>query len=269
MFTVLMSVYWREQPQALSAALESLVSQTVMPEEILLIKDGPLGPELEDVVDRYRGLLPLRTHALPMNQGLVAALNEGLRLATQPWIMRFDSDDICLPERTQLQMDIARTDRYALFGGQIKEFDVDPEKARRSRSVPRTHDEIKRYGLRRNPFNHMTVCYRKDLAIALGGYPPIPHMEDYGLWTLMLASGATTANSSETLVLARVGNGMLKRRGGIRYAKSEWKLQEHMVSLGLKSRFAAMRDGTARSLVFLSPRWIRAWVYGRWLRTKV
>jgi len=269
MFSVLMSVYAREQPAALQAALESLAHQTLAPAEVVLVKDGPLTAELDAVIDGFQSRLPLKVHALSENVGLAAALNEGLQHVSQPWVMRFDSDDICLPERTHLQMEMARTDLYGLFGGQIKEFDVDPEKTKRSRSVPCVHEEIKRYGLRRNPFNHMTVCYRKDLAVSLGGYPPIPYMEDYGLWTRMLASGATAANSPETLVLARVGNGMLKRRGGMRYAKSEWQLQKQMVSLGLKSRFAAMRDGTVRSLVFLSPQWVRGWIYGRWLRTRI
>ncbi len=266
MFTVLMSVYAREQPVALDAALQSLASQTVLPAEVLLVKDGPLGPELDAVIDRYMRDLPLVTHPLPANVGLTRALNHGLRLVRQPWVMRFDSDDICVPHRVESQREMALNGRLSLFGAQIFEFDVSPAQARRSRTVPIMHSEILAKGLVRNPFNHMTVCYRRDLALSVGGYPEIPFMEDYGLWMRMLAQGIETANSHESLVFARIGNGMLARRGGVRYARSEWMLQRHMVALGLKSRRRALWDGSRRSAVFLTPVAVRSIVYEHFLR---
>jgi glycosyltransferase involved in cell wall biosynthesis len=268
MFTVLMSVYGRERPSALDAALQSLARQTVSPAEVLLVKDGPLGPELDAVVDRYMRELPLVTHALPVNVGLTRALNEGLHRVRQPWVMRFDSDDICVPHRVESQREMALNSRLSLFGAQILEFDNSPSEARRSRLVPTTHSEILVKGLLRNPFNHMTVCYRRDLALAVGGYPEIPFMEDYGLWMRMLAQGIEVANSHESLVFARIGNGMIARRGGLGYARSEWMLQRHMVALGLKSRPRAVWDGCRRSAVFLTPPSVRSVVYEHFLRAR-
>jgi glycosyltransferase involved in cell wall biosynthesis len=268
MFSVLVSVYHRESPAALAAALQSLQDQTVAPAEIVLVKDGPLTPALEAVIERHAASLRLKIVALPANVGLARALDAGIEAATQPWVMRFDSDDVCRPDRVALQSArIARGD-VDLLGGQIDEFDADPGQPARGRRVPCTHAEIVRFGVRRNPFNHMTVCFRRADVVAAGGYPRIHLMEDYGLWMTLIARGARAANCPEVLVHARVGNGMVARRGGLAYVRSEWALQRHMRRLGLKSRAAALRDGLVRSAVFLAPVGLRAAIYARLLRRR-
>lgn len=268
MFSVLISVYHRERPQALAAALQSLQSQTLAPAEIVLVKDGPLTDELEGVIARFTSVLALRIVALPRNVGLARALDAGLAAATQPWVMRFDSDDLCRPDRVAIQARRAARGDVDLFGGQIAEFDDDPSHSTRGRSVPCTHAEILRFGRRRNPFNHMTVCFRRDDVIAAGGYPAIHLMEDYALWMTLVSRGARTANCPEVLVDARVGNGMVARRGGLAYVRSEWRLQGHLRRLGFKSRPAAWRDGLLRSAVFIAPLGLRGAIYSRILRRK-
>ena len=52
-FSVLMSVYHREQPQFLREALDSIFSQTLLPDEVVLVKDGPLTKELDEVVEEF------------------------------------------------------------------------------------------------------------------------------------------------------------------------------------------------------------------------
>ncbi len=266
MISVLMSVYAREVPAALDAALASLVAQTVRPAEVVLVRDGPLTPELDAVITPYAAALPLRTIALDCNQGLAAALNRGLQKVTQPWVMRFDSDDICVPERIAIQSAIMARGDVDVFGGQIDEFETDVDSAHRSRRVPLEHAGILRFARRRNPFNHMTVCYRTEMARAAGGYPAIPFMEDYALWIELLASDARAANCPEILVHARVGNGMIARRGGVAYVHSEWRLQGLMRRLGFKSRVRCLVDGVLRSSVFLAPHGVRSLVYEKALR---
>lgn len=266
MLAILMSVYVGESPQSLSLALQSLVEQTVMPPEVVLVKDGPLTLELEAVIERYRDMLPLRVVALTANVGLAAALNQGLRSVSQPWVMRFDTDDVCDARRVERQLAWVREGHLDLFGSQIDEFNSDPARPMRRRKVPCTHEDIMRFARRRNPFNHMTVCFRKSLAEQVGGYPDIALMEDYALWLKMIAAGARTANSSEVLVHARVGNGMVERRGGWRYARSEWRLQSLMRRLALKSAWRTLVDGCMRSFVFMSPVWLRLRIYRLALR---
>lgn len=169
MITVLMSVYSGEKPEFLRAAFESLECQTRKPVEILLIKDGPVGAKLESVIAAHQKTLGFRILSLPENLGLAKALNLGLREATQPWIMRFDSDDICVPTRIEVQSKKIEKGNVDLFGSQIAEFDIDPKSLHRSRIVPLSHDEILAYSLSRNPFNHMTVCYARQMALDCGG----------------------------------------------------------------------------------------------------
>jgi glycosyltransferase involved in cell wall biosynthesis len=266
MLSVLISVYHRENPQALAIALQSLQEQTLQPAEIVLVKDGPLTAELDAVIERYTAMLQLHVLVLPKNVGLSSALNAGLEIATQPWIMRFDSDDYCRPERVAIQTRRISQGDVDLLGAQTAEFDSDPNRPVRSRNVPCAHNEILRFGARRNPFNHMTVCFRRADVLAAGGYPQIHLMEDYGLWMTLIARGARTANCPEVLVHARVGNGMLSRRGGLTYVRSEWLLQRHLHELGLKSRLAALRDGLVRSAVFLAPVGLRSAIYSHVLR---
>lgn len=266
MISILMSVYAREHPDHLRSALNSLLGQTVKPAQIILVKDGPLTAELEKVIAEFETPLELNVFPLLDNVGLAEALNAGLGIASQPWIMRFDTDDISSHDRVAIQVELIRSGKFDLIGAQISEFKDDPEKASRQRQVPASHDEIVRFARRRNPFNHMTVCFRRDLALQVGGYPAIPLMEDYGLWVRMIVAGARTANDSRSLVFARVGNGMVGRRGGLKYVKSEFKLQRHMVDLGIKSLPVAIFTGLMRAAIFSLPSNLRAFVYEKLLR---
>jgi glycosyltransferase involved in cell wall biosynthesis len=266
MICVLMSVYHREQPHALAQALESLCVQTEAPAEVVLVKDGPLGAPLEQVIDAFRQRLPLCVVALPVNVGLAEALNAGLRAVSQPWVMRFDSDDLCVPQRVQWQREAIEAGLADVIGGQIDEFEHDPSQAHQSRAVPLQHSDLVRFARRRNPFNHMTVCFRTDLVTSAGGYPLILWMEDYALWLTLMSRGARTMNLPQVLVHARVGNGMLARRGGWRYVRSEWRLQALAYRLGIKPLHRMLMDGLARSAVFLAPLSLRAWVYRTLLR---
>lgn len=80
-FSVLMSVYIREQAALLDRALQSiLVNQSVKPSELVLVEDGPLTDGLYHVIDKYRQIFPeLISVKLPQNGGLGNALNAGMK----------------------------------------------------------------------------------------------------------------------------------------------------------------------------------------------
>jgi GT2 family glycosyltransferase len=269
MLSVLMSVYYREHPECLHEAFQSLVLQTVQPAEVVLVKDGPLTSELDAVIDGFRRLLPFNVVALPENVGLARALNYGLQFVSQPWVMRFDTDDVCAADRVEKQVALIKKEEFDLFGAQIDEFEHDFHFPVRVRQVPCEHDQIVRFCLRRNPFNHMTVCFKKAIVLGIGGYPDIAFMEDYALWIKIIASGARVCNVSDVLVHVRIGNGMIRRRGGYGYIISEWRLQGLMHSLGLKTIIRMLVDGFMRSIIFISPVGLRGFVYQVILRRKV
>lgn len=224
-FSVLMSLYHKETPNNLHLCLQSLCKQSTKANEIVLVFDGVLPAELEQVVDDYQSLLPLKIVRLQHNVGLGRALNAGLQACSHDWVFRMDSDDIALFDRFQKQCQFLQDHpEITLLGGQIEEFNTHPEQTHAKRLVPTSHSAIQKFAQSRNPFNHMTVAYRKDAVLQAGSYQHHLGMEDYNLWLRMLADGVQTANLPDTLVYARTGNGMLARRRGLTYIASEWQL---------------------------------------------
>lgn len=268
MFTVLMSVYAKESPQYFGKALESMAAmrQLEAMDELLLVVDGPIGAALVGVIDQWRVALRIRTVQLKQNSGLAVALNEGLKEVRSPWVMRFDTDDLCLPNRIEVQLPLMLSGQFDVLGAQIDEFDGQGDPPHQSRRVPLRHEDIVAYSQRRNPFNHMTVCFRTRLAISLGGYPALQFMEDYALWVAMIRQGARVMNTPEALVQARIGGGMYARRGGLEYTRCEFRLQRYFHGLGHKSFVMAMVHAVMRSSVFMSPVGLRQRIYERWLR---
>jgi hypothetical protein len=268
MFSVLMSVYRQDNPVYFREALASLAPQLPYVDEVVLVKDGPLGEALEAAIDGQRPVLPLREVALPQNVGLARALNAGLEHCKSDWVFRFDADDLCLPERAALQGERIRGGAFDIVGGQIEECEPATQAVTGRRLVPCEADEIRSYLRRRNPFNHMTVCYRRAFIRRIGGYPEIPFKEDYALWAKAIAHGARVANLPQVLVRARAGRDLVARRGGLAYARSELVLQSFLHRHGLQSALSALLIGTARATLFASPRAVRQFVYCAALRGK-
>lgn len=291
MISVLMSVYRGERPEYLAAALESIVQQSEKPDEIVLVKDGPLTAELEEVIGRYEKIcgtrvnggsesrIRLRTVRLPENQGLGSALAAGMKECSGELIARMDTDDIACRDRIRLQR--AYMDAHpeiSAVGGDICEFMDEAElyrsmaaaEARRAcraaesrrqnageaaeasqkmcgtaaegaderrhaglriKRMPTGSQALYRYGKLRNPLNHMTVMLRKADIEAVGGYHRRPLLEDYDLWSRLLAAGYKIDNIPQILVYARTGAGFSSRRGGrgyfLEYARLRW-MQLHI-----------------------------------------
>ena len=269
-FSVLMSVYQEEQPEFLRQSLESIVSQTVPPSELIVVEDGPLTESLLGVLDCFEQRFPsLRRIRLEQNQGLGAALNAGLSVCSYPLVARMDSDDIAVPDRFALQLKaFEQRPEMAVLGGQIAEFSEDPARPERERHVPLKKGEIYRYIKKRNPMNHMTVMFRKDVVQKAGGYRPFPLFEDYDLWARLCAMGAGLYNLPQVLVLARAGNRMVARRGGASYAKQQRAFQRSLLRLGLISPFQYCLNCCVRTVVSVMPQHMRAWFYNCILRRK-
>lgn len=253
-FSVLMSLYARENPCSLYECLESISRQSVLANEIVLVLDGPIGPELRDVVEQWNERLPIKIIPLVENVGLGRALNEGINHCTCEWIFRMDTDDICVENRFELQVRyIRKNPGVSIFGGQIEEFENKPGDLGVRRDVPIDQEDLCEYMKFRNPFNHMTVAYKKEAVEAVGGYMHHMWMEDYNLWIRLWAAGVKFGNMPQTLVLARAGMTMLSRRRGFPYLKSEWKLAKLKLSTGLQGRFAAFLGFVVRSLPRVMP----------------
>mgnify|MGYP001281842314 CR=1 FL=1 len=214
---VLMSVYHRESAENLDACLHSIVTQTLLPQKIILVKDGPLPTFLEDVIDRYAGMHPdlFEIVPLPQNRGLTEALNTGLSSCHSDLIFRMDSDDLSLPDRFEKQLRFMQGHPdIGVLSSAMYEFDVDPDTPEHIKTVVADHDAIAKQMPWRNPINHPTCCYRTELIKQAGGYPELRYLEDYYLWAKLLCSGVRFHNLDEPLYLFRFNRATLTRRGG-------------------------------------------------------
>lgn len=266
-FTVLMSVYHKDDVALFERAVHSVYANTLRPDAFVLVVDGQVPEALRNRISDLQTKYDFEVLQLPANRGLARALNAGLGKVHTKWVVRADADDYNVPERFALQaFAILQSDNSVdLIGGSIQEVGSDGRQLAVRRTVEQ-HAEIRRYAAYRNPFNHMTVAYRTELALRCGGYPDIHLKEDYALWAEMLASDARTLNLPNILVLATTGKDMYRRRGGLHYALAEISLQRHLVHTKLKSPSAALIQGLCRALVFILPSTIRGWIYEKILR---
>ncbi|QLB13176.1 glycosyltransferase involved in cell wall biosynthesis [Bisgaardia hudsonensis] len=223
-FSVLMSLYIKENPDFLIECLESLKQQTYPADEIVLVFDGAITEELESAVQKYKDFLPIKAVRLANNIGLGKALNEGLKHCSNNWVFRMDTDDICAKDRFEKQIKfIEQNPDTIIFSGQIAEFGQNIDDIMSYRKVPLSAEDIVEFTKKRCPFNHMAVAYQKQAVQSVGGYQDL--QEDYYLWINLVAKyPKQVANLADILVYARVGNGMVSRRRGLAQAKCEWRL---------------------------------------------
>ena len=272
-FSVLLSLYHKENPSALDQCFHSLwQEQTVLPNEIVLVLDGPIGVELSSIVQEWQSQIGavLKIFPLQQNVGLGKALNIGLEKCSNEWVFRMDTDDICKADRFEKQLQyIQKNPNIVLFGGQILEFHQHPNDSDVIKCVPLKHEDIKQFSQKRCPFNHMTVAYKKSIILELGGYQHHLFMEDYNLWLRVIGAGYLVANLKDIILYARVGNGMHARRKGIEYIKSEKQLLNLKKELGLQNPIHANILFLIRSAFRLMPSSLLGTIYNTFLRKKV
>ena len=265
-FSVLLSVYWKENPAYLRDSLDSVFGQTVRASEVVLVEDGPLTPDLDRVVEEYEAKYPeLKVVKLPQNRGLGLALNEGMKHCTNELIARMDTDDICKPYRFERQLAVFQAHpEIDVCSSWIDEFVGDIKNVRSKRCLPETHEEIVRYAKGRSPINHPAVMYKKSKVLHVGGYQGFP--EDSYLWVKMIIEGARFYNIQESLLWFRFSPDVLKRRGGWKYAKNDVKSQWGFYRLGFLNFAEFLQYTTIRVIVRLMPNNLRLWVYKNLLR---
>jgi glycosyltransferase involved in cell wall biosynthesis len=266
--SVLMSVYHKESPANLRQSLDSLSAQTLAADEVVIVEDGPLGEPLLAVLDEYRKILPVVSLPLPVQSGLGAALRAGLYLCQAEYVARMDSDDICVPERFQRQVNFLDNHREVdVVGGAIAEFEQDSSLPRSIRLLPSAGQALRRFAKTRTPMNHVTVTFRKASVVASGNYESCQGFEDYHLWARMLTLGYRLHNMNEILVYVRCGNGMQGRRGGLAYLKGEIEFQAFLRKMGLLDAAESLLNILMRGPIRLAPDSVRSLCYSLFLRT--
>lgn len=164
LISVLMAVYKSEKPKYLDLSLKSIYEdQTLKPDEIILVEDGPLGKDLLEVIRQHKSKLGDKLKILKneYNLGLTKSLNKGLKIAKGKYIARMDSDDISLPSRFELQLSFMESNPdVAVLGGGMLEINEN-EDIGAERRYPEDQEKIRKYIVKANPLAHPTTFIRR------------------------------------------------------------------------------------------------------------
>lgn len=300
--SILMSLYIKEKPEYFRTAMDSILTQTYPADEIVLIEDGPLTDELNNAVWEYERIcnhveeredhvgeavkdairenvkgtvyeqfaekkLPhLVIYKFEQNQQLGRALAKGVELCSNELIARMDTDDIAMPDRLMIETTyMEQHPEVSVMGGTIREFN-DEGTTDRTKYMPKTQEEVRQYIKLRNPLNHMTVMYRRSAILAAGNYQHFPFLEDYSLWSRMVAENYQIRNVDDVLVRARTSMGLVRRRSGWSYYKNFKKLRkmQHELKLTTTREYIKAQIGTFGMIMM--PGWVKEMAYKKVLR---
>ena len=207
--TVLIGSY--NNAATLARAIDSILAQTIADLELIVVDDGSTDATAA-VTERYaRDDARVRLLSLGRNVGISRSLNEGLRAAHAAVVAINDADDFSSPQRLERQLALldARPD-VAVIGCRMREVD---ERGRVLR--PRTSFRAGDAGavlMRFNPIPNSAAAFRREAALAVGGYDPrLRYAMEYDLW-LRMAERWTLWALDETLATRVMGRANVAAR---------------------------------------------------------
>lgn len=268
-YSVIMSIYASEHAEFLEESLSSLMAQTVVPQEIVLVKDGLLTPELDAIIACFDASHPglLTVESYPENHGLGYALRRGLRVCRNEIVARMDTDDYAFPTRMEEQLKVMQERDLDMVGSQIVEFIKDPHTPVATSTLPVSSEEIVAYSKRRNPFRHPSMMYKKSMVMKAGNYSKdFLYFEDWDLFNRMLAIGCKAWNIDHPLVAMRVSADFYGRRGGPAYLPHIWKFKTAQLKRGYFTFGEFLVSTVPHVAVCLVPNSVRSFIYTHLLR---
>lgn len=268
-YSVLMSLYYKENPKYFIQSIESMINQTQKPDEIVIVKDGLLTEDLEQVINVYKNKLGNNLKIIPLekNMGFGLALAEGIKNCSNEFIARMDTDDISVLTRCEEQIKYMKNNpQVGMVGCIVDEFVDVTSNVVAHRILPENHNEIIQFSKKRVPIAHPSVIYRKSDVLACGNYRHRYLVEDYDLFVRLLKHGVQAYNIQKPLVYMRVSDDFFMRRGGIHYLKSLLKFNIELYEM----RWFSIKDFLIRSsanvCVCLMPNRLRDLFYKKILR---
>lgn len=268
-YSVLLSVYSKENPEWFDGSIRCMLNQTIKPSEFIIVEDGPLTPDLYSVIEKYVKSEPniIRIITIEKNSGLGPALRLGIEKCTNEFIARMDSDDYCKPERVQKELDFLLSHpEIGMVGTNVIEF-IDNISNEISKVVlPEKTKEIELFSKKRNPFRHPSVLYKRSEVLKAGNYREYYLFEDYDMWVRMIKSGCKCYNIQEFLTYMRIGNDFYKRRGGRKYLVSVYRFKSELLYTKYISFFEFLKTFIPHAIVCLLPNRTRDYIYKKYLR---
>lgn len=268
-YTVLIPLYINDNPQWIQYSIDSILAQTITPEEIFIMKDGPITIDAQQVIDNYLRKYPelFTIDGFEINQGLGKALAYGVVNCRNELIARMDADDYAVPERCEKQLlRFEKCPELDVIGSNVEEFIVDVNNVISHVIMPKTNEEIIKFAKKRCPIRHPSLMYRKSAVLEAGNYRDYRHAQDYNLVVHMILSGAKFYNIQENLVYMRVTSDFYNRRGGIKQFKLVLRLKKEFLNYGFYSVEDFIISALGNAIVCLMPNFMRKFVYTKFLR---
>lgn len=269
-YSALVAVYHKESPSHLELCMDSIFAQSIPPDEFVLVCDGPLTEDLEDVIakqiERHSSLKVVR---LADNRGAAVAFEEGSKACSYDLIQKLGSDDFCRPERAELQLRrYAEDPSLAVVGGFTQAFYEVPGDSSIVKVVPCENDQIRLFARRRSPFNDGTVMYRKSAFRAVGGYAPeLVRAQDYDVYVRILSAGYKTCNIPHVLADGREGKDAILRRKTWSHFKCFAAVRWRIHKSGYSSFVDFLIPCAAQAIMLVMPSRICSLIYRKALRT--
>lgn len=270
-YSVLMSVYYKENPEWLKISIDSMLKQTVLCSEFVLIKDGKLTKELNEVIAKFNDENPklFKIIELNTNVGLGPALKLGVENCSNEYIARMDSDDYSFPTRIEEEFKIFLNDeKIEIVGTNVSEFIGTIDNVISDVILPEQHEDIVKFSKRRNPFRHPSIMFKKSAVIKAGNYREYYLCEDYDMWVRMIRNNSKCYNIQKKYVYMRISDDFYKRRGGIKYLKSILKFKKEQLDVGYFTKREYLKSTIPHIVVCLLPNGLRDLIYKKLLRKK-
>ena len=260
-----MSLYKKEKQEYLRQAIDSMLSQTEKPDEIIIVEDGPLNEELYNVLQDYDG--KIKRVRVEKNVGLGLALNIGLDVCRNDLVARMDTDDISKPDRCEKQLErFVQNPQLSIVGAWVDEFIDSPEHVISTRMVPTDSDTIYNYAKRRSAFNHPVVMYRKSKVLQQNGYSDLRRNQDVDLFGRMLFAGNKAENINEALLWFRSNADLARRRKSWENTKSYIGTIYRFWKMGYSSFGDFLIVACAQICMYVLPIKVQSYIYKKFLR---
>lgn len=203
--SVLMAAY-REKPEYLRLAIESILSQTYSDFDFIIVLDDPDNLNLLEIMQYYAGIdKRVRIIVNEKNIGLALSLNKAIESSTGKYLARMDADDICLPDRFSSQvMYLDSHPEIAVLGTNKIIIDENGKTISKGSALPTTSVGIKETLKYSNIIVHPSVMMRAEIIKKVGGYRAFPTTQDYDLWSRLFDKGYKFAILNEYLIKYRI-----------------------------------------------------------------
>ena len=260
--SIVLNIWKGDEPSSLTRSVNSISKQNHIPDEVIVVIDGPIGSDLAEVISKFvkKSDISVKLIHLPTTAGLWNARNQGISVARNEFIALHDADDVMHPDRLGAQTKQMLTDKIDVLGSPVFEFNSDNGKIIGLRHFSAGRSFIKKM-LQQNIVNHSSVMLRRSAVMSVGGYRSVFLAEDYDLWLRLLKAGFKFSTTESVLQAFSVDRNLMKRRGGIKFISSEILLHQSVKSFNELSFFKLYLRLLMRLVFRLSPSFVRSSYY--------